>query len=225
MSSIETMGADDHPLYLSSPDSSCSSLSSSSLMSHRHHRHQQRSTRMKSFLISDILKPNFGHQQTKCNIPLSPTTTHDSSSSSNNNSKNPILPAWVFCTRYSDRPSAGREYRKNGLGKIPFEPIASGPRARKPKPGDNVDSKRPRTAFTSDQLERLKDEFERSKYLTGERRQILADELGLNESQIKIWYQNKRAKIKKSSGVRNTLALQLMAQGLYNHAAGKGKDI
>lgn len=94
---------------------------------------------------------------------------------------------------------------------------------RKPRASDSVDSKRPRTAFTSSQLARLKDEFDRSKYLTGERRQILANELGLNESQIKIWYQNKRAKIKKTSGVRNTLALQLMAQGLYNHVSSNSK--
>ena len=102
--------------------------------------------------------------------------------------------------------------------------ISSGPRARKPKPCEAIDSKRPRTAFTSSQLARLKDEFDRSKYLTGERRQVLANELGLNESQIKIWYQNKRAKIKKTSGVRNTLALQLMAQGLYNHVSSMNKD-
>jgi len=31
-------------------------------------------------------------------------------------------------------------------------------------------------------------------------------------------FQNKRAKLKKSSGGRNDLALQLMAQGLYNHS-------
>lgn len=53
--------------------------------------------------------------------------------------------------------------------------------------------------------------------MTEKRRQQLSSELGLNEAQIKIWFQNKRAKLKKSSGVKNPLALQLMAQGLYNH--------
>lgn len=54
--------------------------------------------------------------------------------------------------------------------------------------------------------------------MTERRRQQLSSELGLNEAQIKIWFQNKRAKIKKSSGQKNPLALQLMAQGLYNHS-------
>lgn len=64
----------------------------------------------------------------------------------------------------------------------------------------------------------LQHEFNENRYLTEKRRQALSGELGLNEAQIKIWFQNKRAKIKKSSGVKNPLALQLMAQGLYNHS-------
>ncbi|XP_075886507.1 homeobox protein engrailed-1a-like [Nelusetta ayraudi] len=113
----------------------------------------------------------------------------------------PLLwPAWVYCTRYSDRPS-------------------SGPRTRKLKKSKSArEDKRPRTAFTAEQLQRLKGEFQVSRYITEQRRQALAQELGLNESQIKIWFQNKRAKIKKASGFKNGLALQLMAQGLYNHS-------
>ncbi|XP_056611442.1 homeobox protein engrailed-1a [Triplophysa dalaica] len=112
-----------------------------------------------------------------------------------------LWPAWVYCTRYSDRPS-------------------SGPRTRKLKKKKNSsEDKRPRTAFTAEQLQRLKTEFQNSRYITEQRRQVLAHELKLNESQIKIWFQNKRAKIKKSSGYKNGLALQLMAQGLYNHSS------
>ncbi|AWP12686.1 Homeobox protein engrailed-like [Scophthalmus maximus] len=113
----------------------------------------------------------------------------------------PLLwPAWVYCTRYSDRPSSGPRTRK----------------LKKSKSGK--EDKRPRTAFTAEQLQRLKTEFQVNRYITEQRRQALAQELGLNESQIKIWFQNKRAKIKKASGFKNGLALQLMAQGLYNHS-------
>ncbi|XP_043238704.1 homeobox protein engrailed-1-B-like isoform X1 [Amphibalanus amphitrite] len=110
-----------------------------------------------------------------------------------------VWPAWVYCTRYSDRPS-------------------SGPRSRRTKKPKSSDEKRPRTAFTTEQLDRLKREFDENRYLSEKRRQDLAQQLGLNESQIKIWFQNKRAKIKKSSGQKPVLATRLMAQGLYNHA-------
>nr|prf homeobox protein En-B [Myxine glutinosa] len=58
-----------------------------------------------------------------------------------------------------------------------------------------------------EQLQRLKSEFGASRYLTEARRQALAQELVLNEAQIKIWFQNKRAKLKKANGLRNPLAL------------------
>ena len=65
---------------------------------------------------------------------------------------------------------------------------------------------------------RLRGEFDSSRYLTEERRVQLAAELGLQENQIKIWFQNKRAKLKKSQGGRGELAQLLEAQGLYNHS-------
>ncbi|CAO1336774.1 unnamed protein product, partial [Diamesa tonsa] len=137
--------------------------------------------------------------------PTPPSQTPASESGSSG-SQSTVWPAWVYCTRYSDRPS-------------------SGPRTKRPKkpPSEKVDNnipedKRPRTAFSGPQLARLKHEFNENRYLTERRRQQLSAELGLNEAQIKIWFQNKRAKIKKSTGQKNPLALQLMAQGLYNHS-------
>lgn len=115
------MGANDHQLYLSSPDSTysrSSSISSSSASSCSPIliNNKNQTSNIKSFLISDILKPNFGHHNQhdhieKSNIPFSsssPTTTNDSSSSSNANPMQAMFPAWVYCTRYSDRPSAGK---------------------------------------------------------------------------------------------------------------------
>jgi len=101
--------------------------------------------------------------------------------------------------------------------------VVSGPRTRRVKRSQNGKSsppeeKRPRTAFSAEQLARLKREFAENRYLTERRRQQLSRDLNLNEAQIKIWFQNKRAKIKKASGQKNPLALQLMAQGLYNHS-------
>ena len=96
--------------------------------------------------------------------------------------------------------------------------VDSGPRLRRTKKDRNAEEKRPRTAFTSEQLARLKNEFTENRYLNEKRRQELANELQLHENQIKIWFQNKRAKIKKTTGQKNPLALQLMAQGLYNHS-------
>uniref|UniRef100_A0A1I7URB4 Homeobox domain-containing protein n=1 Tax=Caenorhabditis tropicalis TaxID=1561998 RepID=A0A1I7URB4_9PELO len=98
-----------------------------------------------------------------------------------------------------------------------------GPRHRKPRKrestgssGSSEEEKRPRTAFTAEQLDRLKQEFRDNRYLTEKRRQELAHELGLNESQIKIWFQNKRAKLKKSVGDRQVVTpnpqFQMMAQ-------------
>ncbi|XP_046851448.1 ventral anterior homeobox 2a-like isoform X2 [Xenia sp. Carnegie-2017] len=57
--------------------------------------------------------------------------------------------------------------------------------------------KRFRTSFTTCQLERLEQEFQKDKYAVGMKRMHLASELGLTEKQIKVWYQNRRMKYKR----------------------------
>ena len=124
-----------------------------------------------------------------------------------------LWPAWVFCTRYSDRPSSGPRARKMKKSEGSTTTTSSAASSRSP----SSDDKRPRTAFTSDQLKRLRQEFTANRYLTEERRKNLCAELGLSENQLKIWFQNKRAKLKKSTGEKGELAKMLETQGLYNH--------
>ncbi|KAG5262128.1 hypothetical protein AALO_G00292520 [Alosa alosa] len=175
-------------------DSNCSSDSTSSSSSSSSSSPTSKQTSSsKSVEANGTSTQRFGENPTSVNAS-------NGGAAATKESQPLLWPAWVYCTRYSDRPS-------------------SGPRTRKLKKKKNEkEDKRPRTAFTAEQLQRLKAEFQANRYITEQRRQSLAQELNLNESQIKIWFQNKRAKIKKATGYKNGLALQLMAQGLYNHS-------
>uniref|UniRef100_A0A1I7ULA0 Homeobox domain-containing protein n=1 Tax=Caenorhabditis tropicalis TaxID=1561998 RepID=A0A1I7ULA0_9PELO len=57
--------------------------------------------------------------------------------------------------------------------------------------------RRPRTAFSSEQLVQLEKQFSDNRYLSRPRRYQLAQQLSLSETQIKIWFQNRRMKNKR----------------------------
>ncbi|KAL1436739.1 hypothetical protein MTO96_049382 [Rhipicephalus appendiculatus] len=57
--------------------------------------------------------------------------------------------------------------------------------------------KRIRTAFSPSQLLKLEHAFEKNHYVVGAERKQLAQSLSLTETQVKVWFQNRRTKHKR----------------------------
>uniref|UniRef100_A0A8C5QV55 NK6 homeobox 3 n=1 Tax=Leptobrachium leishanense TaxID=445787 RepID=A0A8C5QV55_9ANUR len=75
--------------------------------------------------------------------------------------------------------------------------------------------KHTRPTFTGHQIFALEKTFEQTKYLAGPERARLAFSLGMSESQVKVWFQNRRTKWRKKSAVdpSNHLSLNTRLPG------------
>ncbi|NWU76895.1 NKX32 protein, partial [Onychorhynchus coronatus] len=90
---------------------------------------------------------------------------------------------------------------RDGAGKcgnlIPGEEEAAAPKPRK---------KRSRAAFSHAQVFELERRFNHQRYLSGPERADLAASLKLTETQVKIWFQNRRYKTKRRQMAADLLA-------------------
>jgi hypothetical protein len=60
-------------------------------------------------------------------------------------------------------------------------------------------AKKSRVLFSQWQINELEKLFKKQKYVTSNEREIISKRLRLNPNQVKIWFQNRRYKIKKKS--------------------------
>ncbi|CAL4120866.1 unnamed protein product, partial [Meganyctiphanes norvegica] len=68
--------------------------------------------------------------------------------------------------------------------------------------------KKARTTFTGRQIFDLEHQFEQKKYLSSSERADMAKLLNVTETQVKIWFQNRRTKWKKNDGISNAEAIE-----------------
>uniref|UniRef100_A0A8C0NTR3 Homeobox domain-containing protein n=1 Tax=Canis lupus familiaris TaxID=9615 RepID=A0A8C0NTR3_CANLF len=93
---------------------------------------------------------------------------------------------------------AAAERGPRGLAGSPGSPGSPRPRRRRAEPRC-AKPRRARTAFTYEQLVALENKFRATRYLSVCERLNLALSLSLTETQVKIWFQNRRTKWKKQN--------------------------
>ncbi|KAL7079095.1 hypothetical protein ACQ4LE_001215 [Meloidogyne hapla] len=127
--------------------------------------------------------------------PISTNTLNPSSTSISGlpNSRNYFLPfpqiKMESTNQLTNSPSPTNSFNQQLIETIQHSPNnnLNGP----------IGKKQSRPTFSGQQIYMLEKKFENSKYLAGTERAQLAKELSMTESQVKVWFQNRRTKWRK----------------------------
>lgn len=131
-------------------------------------------------------------------------TTLDHSNQLVNSRKSELPPPYLFNKHYLNK----NDIHRHIFGK---------PDGYKTDLGQNQRKKRSRAAFSHSQVYELERRFNQQRYLSGSERTDLANALKLTETQVKIWFQNRRYKTKRKQ--------MQMAEVTGNRNSGGGRKV
>ncbi|RVE53614.1 hypothetical protein evm_001755 [Chilo suppressalis] len=156
------------------------------------------------FSIDSLLADKFESDKEKEEYPS--TSALSSFSSSTRDSE-------VHCDSDDESNQSSENVDVDGSGSAEGRDYMEEKRADYQQSGSSISrGKRARTAFSAQQIKSLEAEFEKNRYLSVAARGRLARQLRLTETQIKIWFQNRRTKWKR----KYTNDVELLAQQYYS---------
>jgi len=163
-----------------------------------------------SFTVKDILDPHkFNNPKRRPSESDSDTESLDREEARNNSSWHP----WMAATRFNRAPKTNESEKCTEKEKSTQESpnlqeseetkSTTTSKSKRKRSGSERSKegkpRRARTAFTYEQLVALENKFKSTRYLSVCERLNLALSLSLTETQVKIWFQNRRTKWKKQN--------------------------
>ena len=82
---------------------------------------------------------------------------------------------------------------------------------------DGSGLRKPRSVYTSEQIQHLETFFRINEYIDGERKRKLAQLTNIPEHQIKVWFQNRRQKKKREAEAAEQQMFQHQHHSLFPH--------
>lgn len=125
-------------------------------------------------------------------------------------SSDPESPSVISVNTATVRPQPARS---------PYEWMKKPSYQNQQNPGKTRTKDKYRVVYTDHQRLELEKEFHYSRYITIRRKSELASMLGLSERQVKIWFQNRRAKERKQAKKREEIMQKEKDQVHQIHAA------